>query len=78
MKMADKLSMYSATNSTVYCWTPGTPNRTFSSLEKAVEYVSEHIDQIATLEVFVHGDDGPELIDDRELAKLVKILRATH
>lgn len=74
--MTDKISMYATTPSTVHSWLARTPNRTFSSLRKAIEYAGEHADELRALEVFVHTTGEPELIIwGEELASLIKQLR---
>lgn len=70
--MTDKFSIYATTPTTVHSWSPRTPNKTFQSLGKAIEYAGEHIDELCALEVFVHADKQPDLIiSGDELAVLI-------
>ena len=67
--MMDKISAYSATQSTVHSWLVHTPNKTFSSLGKAIEYAGEHSDELHALEVSVHGEGSRyDIISGSELA----------
>jgi hypothetical protein len=71
--MTDKIAIYADTRSTVHCWWPNTPNKTFPSLGKAIKYACEHADDLPAIEVFVHAADQQELIiSGDELACLVK------
>jgi hypothetical protein len=71
--MTNKIAMYAATRSTVHCWSPNIPNKTFRSLGKAIEYARKHADELPAIEVFVHAADQQEqIISGDELACLVK------
>lgn len=70
--MMDKISVYSTTLSTVHSWLIHTPNKTFDSLRQAIEYASEHADELDALEVFVHRDNKSyDIISGDELAMLI-------
>jgi hypothetical protein len=60
--MPDKLLMFASTPSTVHSWLDLTPNRTFGSLKKAIEYAGKHVDDIRALEVLVKTEDRSYLI----------------
>ncbi|MDR9760564.1 hypothetical protein RJJ37_13095 [Rhizobium redzepovicii] len=73
--MTDKLSMYASTPSTVHSWSTQTQNKTFRSLQKAIEYAGEHVDELSTLEVFIHNGDQRELIvSGAELRSLITLV----
>jgi hypothetical protein len=73
MNMTDKIAMYATTRSTVHCWSPSIPNKTFGSLQKAIEYACKHADELPAIEVFVHaGDPDEKIICGDELASLVQ------
>ncbi|MBB3350473.1 MULTISPECIES: hypothetical protein [unclassified Rhizobium] len=70
--MMDKISVYTTTPCTVHSWLIHTPNKTFDSLRQAIEYASEHADQLDALEVFVHGNNKSyDIISGDELALLI-------
>lgn len=73
MNMTDRIAMHAATKSTVHCWSPSTPNKTFKSLRAAIEYVREHREDLPAIEVFVHaGDLEAQIISGDELTSLVE------
>lgn len=73
MNMTDKIAMYATTRSTVHCWSPSTPNKTFGSLQRAIKYACKHADELPAIEVFVHADNRQsQIISGDELASLVQ------
>lgn len=54
------------------CWSTQTENKTFRSLEKAIEYAGKHADELSALEVFIHnGGQREEIICGAELRSLI-------
>ncbi|RDJ04751.1 hypothetical protein B5K05_23875 [Rhizobium phaseoli] len=71
--------MYASTPSTVHSWSIRTENRTFRSLHGAIEYASEHADELHEIEVFVHaGGSQYEIISGDELTSLVTSVCVRH
>jgi hypothetical protein len=55
----------------MHCWSENVPGQTFSSLEKALAYCKENIDELPAIEVFVHCGQIPEpIISGTELEAL--------
>lgn len=59
--MPDRSAAY-ASPATVHSWIPDRPTLRFNTLKQALEHCKEHIDQLPTIEVFVHTGDVPEPI----------------
>ncbi|MDF0663666.1 MULTISPECIES: DUF2188 domain-containing protein [unclassified Rhizobium] len=60
--MTDKLSMYATAPSTVHSWFARTPNKTFCSLQKAIEYAGEHADELRAIEILIRAEDHRYII----------------
>lgn len=62
---------------TVHSWTPKSRNRTFATLEQALDHCRKHVDQLPAIEVFVHSGQIPEpILSGDELVRLMAIGKA--
>ncbi|MDH6273556.1 hypothetical protein M2311_003646 [Rhizobium leguminosarum] len=64
---------------TVHSWLPGTSNKEFISLQAAIEYAGEHIDEIPAIEILIHtGAHRYVIIWGDQLAALITRVCVPH
>ncbi|TBY48318.1 hypothetical protein [Rhizobium leguminosarum] len=64
---------------TVHSWLPGTVNKNFISLQAAIEYAGENINQLQAIEILVRtGTHRYAILEGRQLAALIEMVCTTH
>ncbi|MBB3744984.1 hypothetical protein FHX10_004521 [Rhizobium sp. BK591] len=64
---------------TVHSWLPGTANKEFISLQAAIEYAGEHIDELPAIEILIRtGNHRYAIIEGNQLAALIVRLCCSH
>ncbi len=65
---------YRGKETTLHSWCETTQNQRFDSLETAVGFCRQHIDDLSAIELFVHvGLEPDPIISGRELEVLVDV-----
>lgn len=71
--------MYSTNPITVHSWFPDTANKKFISLQAAIEYAGEHIDELPAIEILIRtGAHRYVIIWGDQLAALIRRVCASH
>ncbi|MBY3249856.1 hypothetical protein [Rhizobium laguerreae] len=69
----------STTPITVHSWLLGTANKKFISLQAAIEYAGEQVDELSMIEVLIPtGNHRYVIIWGEQLAALIRRVRASH
>ncbi|QKK33345.1 hypothetical protein FE844_027750 (plasmid) [Rhizobium indicum] len=69
----------STTPITVHSWLPGTANKEFISLQAAIEYAGEHIDELPAIEILIRtGAHRYVIIWGDQLAALITRVCILH
>jgi hypothetical protein len=64
---------------TVHSWLPGTANKQFISLQAAIEYAGEHIDEIPAIEILIRtGNRRYAILGGDQLAALITRVCVLH
>jgi hypothetical protein len=72
-KTPNRIPGFAPAPATVHCWSENFPGQTFRSLEKALAYCKQNIDELSAMEVFVHSGHTPEpIIRGEKLEQLVR------
>lgn len=69
----------STTPITVHSWLPGTANKEFISLQAAIEFAGEHIDELPAIEILIRtGQHRYAILGGDQLAALVRRVCVPH
>lgn len=64
---------------TVHSWLPGTANKQFISLQSAIEYAREQLDELQAIEILIRtGQHRYAILGGDQLAALVRRVCVPH
>ncbi|MGX9988811.1 hypothetical protein ACS4RR_006185 [Rhizobium sp. Z1P35] len=64
---------------TVHNWLPGTANKEFISLQAAIEYAREQLDELSAIEILIRtGRHRYAIVGGDQLADLIKRVCVPH